>query len=393
MKFAAFLILLAVPVRAELLARFQTTMGELEVALQYDKAPQTVANFITLAQGTRTRVNHLTGAVVRSPLYVGEKFFRVLDGLNGDADFKIAQTGSGTGTNQGGPGYTFRDEFHPSLTHVPYVLSMANGGPNTNGSQIFFTGSAPIPDLDNVHTVFGLVTDPASRAVIDAIIAAGNNATTITGISFSRTDPAAIGFDEHAQNLPVVAGATGNLAVTPNVSTVWQLNENQATGDIFRAFRSNTLAPDSWIELTSAKRQSGIAPAGFISIIGPVTLDNASAPKAFYNLTWVTHPGSVTPARLNNRTVEMKSGTQTLIYAFDSSGSSGSATFKANPESSETFPFFLTAFAATGHAFSFSTFHFGGSIGSTYSFRIGCDTATDTLITGRHSGGSATITR
>ncbi len=389
MKFTFLLVVLACPLHAELIAEFQTSLGNVKVALQYAKAPQAVANFITMAEATRSRIDPVIGAAIRSPLYIGEKFFRVLD----DPGFKIAQTGSGTGTNSGGPGFTFKDEFDTTLTHVPYVLSMANSGPNTNGSQIFFTGNTSIPGLDKVHTIFGLITDPASRAVIDAILAAGSNGSTITGLTFSRTDAAAIAFDEHAQNLPVVSQAKGNLLVTPDVSATWSPIETQATGDIFRTFRSTTLAANSWAELTSAKRQSGISPVGIVSIIGPVALDNASAPKAFYNLTWVTHPGSVTPTRLTSRTVEMKFGVQTLTYAFDSSGGSGIGTFKINPASSETFPFILMSFTTTGHAFNFSCFNLSGTVAGSYQFRVGCDSATSTLINGRHSSGTATITR
>ena len=132
------LIAAACPLHAALLAHFQTTQGAVTAELQYTKAPQAVANFITLSQGTRKRLNVATGVVTNAPFYIGEKFFRVIN----DSTFKIAQTGSGNGTNAGGgPGYTFRDEFDPTLTHVPYVLSMANSGPNSNGSQIFFTGN------------------------------------------------------------------------------------------------------------------------------------------------------------------------------------------------------------------------------------------------------------
>ena len=190
-RFVVTLVALISPLQAELLAHFQTSLGNVVVELQHQKAPQAVANFITMAEATRTRIHPITGAVIRSPLYIGEKFFRVVN----DANFKIAQTGSGTGTNSGGPGFTFRDEFDPTLTHVPYVLSMANSGPNTNGSQIFFTGNSSPHHLDNVHTIFGLIPDPASRTVIDAIIAAGSGGSTITGLTFSRTDAAAVAFN------------------------------------------------------------------------------------------------------------------------------------------------------------------------------------------------------
>lgn len=389
MRFVVLLIALSSPVRAELLAHFQTSRGTVDVELQYDKAPQAVANFITLAEGSRPWVDPVSGRIRSDPFYNGLKIHRTSD----TSSFKFAQGGSLKGDGTDGPGYTFKDEFNSPLTHVPYVLSMANAGPNTNGSQFFFTGSLSQPTFDNVHTIFGLITAPASRAIVDAMITAGPNATTINAVTITRTDAAAIAFNQHAQNLPVVTQAKGNLQVTPNVSAVWSPSENQATGDIFRAFRSTTLAANSWAELSSAKRQSGIAPVGYVSTIGPVTLDDASASKAFYNLTWVTHPESVTPTRLVSRTVEMKFGVQTLIYAFDSSGGSGVGTFKANAESSETFPFVLTSFTATGHAFNFSCYHLSGTVAGSYQFKIGCDSATSSLISGRHSSGSATITR
>ncbi len=388
-RLLVLLIALCSPSHAGIVAHFQTSRGTVDVELQYDNAPQAVANFITLAEGSRPWVDPLTGRIRNDPFYNGIRIHRTSD----TSGFKFAQGGSPKGDGSDGPGYTFKDEFNSPLIHVPYVLSMANAGPNTNGSQFFFTGSVPQPTFDHVHTIFGLVISPASRAVVDAMIVAGPNATTINEVTITRTDAPAIAFNEHAQNLPVVAQAKGNLVVTPNVSASWNPNENQATGDIFRAFRSITLAPNSWLELPSAKRQSGIAPAGFVSIIGPAALDDASASKAFYNLTWVTHPGSVTPTRLTNRTVEMKFGAQTLIYSFDGSGGSGVGTFKANAESSEMFPFILTSFTSTGHAFNFSCYNLSGPVAGGYQFMIGCDTATSTLITGRHSSGVATITR
>jgi cyclophilin family peptidyl-prolyl cis-trans isomerase len=292
MKILALLIALASPSRAELLAHFQTTQGTVTVVMQHEKTPQTVANFITLAQGTRDRLDVVTGAISRKPFYVAETFFRVVN----TTSFKIAQTGSGNGTNTGGgPGYTFKDEFDATLLHVPYVLSMANSGPNTNGSQIFLTGNATASHLDFVHTVFGLVTDLASRSVVDAIHAAGDNGTTILDVTFSRTSPAAQAFDEFAQNLPFAIQSKGHLFVSKNVSATWNFGDTQSAGDIFRAFRSTTLENGSWVELSGARRHNGITPPGNETTISPVALDNASAPAAFYNVSIVKHPGSVSP--------------------------------------------------------------------------------------------------
>jgi peptidyl-prolyl cis-trans isomerase B (cyclophilin B) len=126
-------------------ATIQTNKGEIRIELHADKAPKTVANFEKLAsQG----------------FYDGLKFHRVI------ADFMI-QTGCPKGDGTGGPGYKFADEFHPALKHTgPGILSMANSGPNTNGSQFFITHVAT-PWLDGKHTVFGQVTD--GQDVVDAV--------------------------------------------------------------------------------------------------------------------------------------------------------------------------------------------------------------------------------
>jgi peptidyl-prolyl cis-trans isomerase A (cyclophilin A) len=126
----------------EIYAAFDTTEGKFKVKLFADQAPKTVDNFVTLAEGTKTG----------KPFYDGTIFHRVIP------DFMI-QGGDPEGTGRGGPGYKFGDEFHASLKHSkPGILSMANAGPNTNGSQFFITVAAT-PFLDNKHSVFGEVTE------------------------------------------------------------------------------------------------------------------------------------------------------------------------------------------------------------------------------------------
>jgi cyclophilin family peptidyl-prolyl cis-trans isomerase len=118
-------------------ARFKTDKGDIVVELHADRAPLTVENFVNLA---------------RAGFYDGTTFHRVIGGF-------MAQGGDPTGTGTGGPGYQFADEFHPELRHdAPGVLSMANAGAGTNGSQFFIT-YGPTPHLDGKHSVFGRVTD------------------------------------------------------------------------------------------------------------------------------------------------------------------------------------------------------------------------------------------
>jgi peptidyl-prolyl cis-trans isomerase A (cyclophilin A) len=126
----------------EIYARFDTSEGSFKIKLFAEQAPRTVENFIGLAEGAKTG----------KPFYDGTVFHRVIPNF-------MIQGGDPEGTGRGGPGYKFADEFHKDLKHTkPGILSMANAGPNTNGSQFFVT-VAPTPWLDNHHTVFGEVTE------------------------------------------------------------------------------------------------------------------------------------------------------------------------------------------------------------------------------------------
>jgi peptidyl-prolyl cis-trans isomerase A (cyclophilin A) len=131
-----------------LYATFKTSMGDMVIRLHEDKAPKTVANFVGLATATKEWTDPKTGEKVKKPLYNGTIFHRVIPGF-------MIQGGDPLGSGMGGPGYRFEDEFHPDLRHTKGgILSMANAGPNTNGSQFFIT-LGPTLHLDNRHSVFG----------------------------------------------------------------------------------------------------------------------------------------------------------------------------------------------------------------------------------------------
>ena len=134
-------------------ATIQTTQGTIVIELYKDKAPKTVENFTTL---------------VNKGFYNGVVFHRVIPGF-------MVQTGDPTGTGRGGPGYTFSDEFSPDLKHTGSgIVSMANAGPNTNGSQFFITLAAT-PWLDGKHSLFGKVVE--GQDVVEAIAAADRDAS------------------------------------------------------------------------------------------------------------------------------------------------------------------------------------------------------------------------
>jgi peptidyl-prolyl cis-trans isomerase A (cyclophilin A) len=134
------------PVNAE----FVTSEGNFTVRLFDAEAPNTVANFIGLAEGTKEWTDPRSNSKVTQPYYDGIVFHRVIDGF-------MIQGGDPLGQGIGGPGYNFADEFHPSLRHDRAgILSMANRGPNTNGGQFFIT-LGPTPHLDDRHSIFGEV--------------------------------------------------------------------------------------------------------------------------------------------------------------------------------------------------------------------------------------------
>ena len=165
-----------IPGEGQLMARFVTSMGTIEAQLHEQLTPRTVANFVALATGA-VEWRTPSGQTSSEPLYTGTSFHRVIP------DFMI-QGGCPEGTGRGGPGYRFDDEFHPTLRHdTPGILSMANAGPGTNGSQFFIT-EVPTPWLDGKHSVFGKVT--AGGGLISQIARAGNGRVGLERVEIYR---------------------------------------------------------------------------------------------------------------------------------------------------------------------------------------------------------------
>jgi len=143
-----------------LTATLRTNQGTIVVRLFSDQAPQTVQNFVELAEGSRQWKDPKSGQATQARFYDGTIFHRVIP------QFMI-QGGDPLGSGRGGPGYEFADEFRPELSFDrPYLLAMANAGPGTNGSQFFIT-TVPTPHLNRKHTIFGEVI--SGSEVVDAI--------------------------------------------------------------------------------------------------------------------------------------------------------------------------------------------------------------------------------
>ena len=151
-------------------ATLRTSEGDIRINLYGNHAPKTVRNFTDLATGAKEWTHPATRQKTSDPLYDGTIFHRIIDGF-------MIQGGDPLGQGYGGPGYQFKDEFHPELQFDrPYLLAMANAGPGTNGSQFFIT-VGKTPHLNMRHTIFGEVADQESRDVVDRIakVSTGRN--------------------------------------------------------------------------------------------------------------------------------------------------------------------------------------------------------------------------
>lgn len=209
-----------------------SALGTFRILLHHDKTPRTVANFIGLATGLRNWIDPATGKVqVATPYYDGLIFHRLIHNF-------IIQGGDPLGNGSGGPGYIFQDEFDQSLSHSgSYIISMANSGANSNGSQFFITLSAPT-FLDNKHSIFGEVIDdatyPNSRALIDSFKDSGTFPTsasdlpdspiTINSVTLSGPDLAAFDINAPALMLPSVTGKSISInhdSTDSSFSLIW----------------------------------------------------------------------------------------------------------------------------------------------------------------------------
>jgi peptidyl-prolyl cis-trans isomerase A (cyclophilin A) len=165
-----------IPGTGKLMARFVTTMGDIEAELYEKDVPRTVANFVALSNGS-VQWTKPDGTKTSEPLYKDLAFHRVIP------DFMI-QGGCPLGTGTGGPGWKFQDEIAKQYRHdAPGMLSMANAGPNTNGSQFFIT-EVPTPWLDGKHAIFGKVTKNVE--LVSKIARAGNGRTKLTRVEIYR---------------------------------------------------------------------------------------------------------------------------------------------------------------------------------------------------------------
>lgn len=307
------------PVLAQdgLYADFETSMGNFTCRLAFDKAPRTVANFVALAAGERAWLDLKTGSASPRPFYDGLTFHRVVAGF-------VIQGGSPKGDGTDGPGYTFQDEFDPTLRHSKAgILSMANSGPHSNGSQFFVTLAAAT-HLDDVHSVFGEVS--SGMEVVNAI---GNVATTSGGqplipvvmnrVTIRRVGAAANAFDTSAQGLPSVGGA--NPVMLRNGSN-YSLRFPRAMFSEYLLYESSDLV--TWI---NEKIGLFVSPPPSSDV--DVSARAAGQSVRFYRVPQIAYPGPLLtpPALIGKQMHLVLSPTETLDLVF-TTASGGTTTYR-----------------------------------------------------------------
>jgi len=254
-------------------ATLQTTMGDVCFELYYTNVPRTVANFVSLAEGTRPWLDPRDGFISNDPYYNGIIFHRA------ESNFVI-QCGSPKGTGKDGPGYFFNTEIDPALRHDRYgIVAMANSGENRNGGQIYFTVK-PEPGLDDRYSVFGLVTEGMEVVSnIAAVAVDGKNKpladVTITNTFITRNGTNALAFDPAGvvPVLPMVRPATNHIYES---SGMWLLDWEEHAGGTYWLFATDDLVTAEWGDLLGYPVHW---PAADITGIFN------SNPKAFFNIT------------------------------------------------------------------------------------------------------------
>ncbi len=242
-----------------LFATLQTSMGDIRIRLEYEEAPRTVANFVTLAEGTRPWVDLDRGRTSMEPFYNGLVFHRVVSNF-------VIQAGAPRALGTRGPGYRFNDEFSTNLRHsVTGTVSMANSGPNSNGSQFFITLRPTHaldfdqPPLTSAHAVFGYVVDG-----LDTVLAIGSVPTqpedgrplsdvTIANVLIERVGAAAETFDPMAVSPPLPVVRHSHSAIQRTEAGAFLLTWPWEPSHVYWAVGSFDLEQDDgWIPLTAS---------------------------------------------------------------------------------------------------------------------------------------------
>ena len=322
------LLTLVGKVQGQMYADIQTSEGHFTCELNYQQTPRTVANFISLAEGSRHWVDERNGQLSSikpaQPFYDGMAFHRVVNAEG----FKIIQAGSKRGDGTDGPGYEFPDEINSNVPATyrldqPYRLAMANYGPNTNGSQFFITGEA-IAGLEGKHTVFGKVI--AGESVVDAILGTAVDANdkpladiTIEKITIRRIDKAAKNFSVGAMKLPTLSIPAFKTEVAPSPENTNRYVFSQGQRSELLAYASIDPLLDSWQKLETRWH----APSPFTVRYYDVTYPDGSPITNFRPILAKYHPDAITPMTLKGWTLSLENAEGVYLFSFPHDGAMG----------------------------------------------------------------------
>lgn len=352
-------------------AEFNTSMGSFTCRLEYVLAPKACANFIGLATGQRAWLDLPSGVVKTNPFYDGTTFHRVIAGF-------MNQGGSRNALGTDGPGYAFVDEFSPSLRHDGFgVLSMANSGPDSNGSQYFITVSAQT-QLNDVHSVFGRLYGGSNVVYTINHVATGPGDKPLTNvvinsIAIRRIGTAAQAFDINAQGLPTVTSLNLRLA--------------KAGSNVSLTF-SNRLGADTRLYSSTNLNQWTAQPLG-IEISAPppgVVLQNANLPSSFFRAAQVQYASSTfSPKQVVGRALTLNfsaGGPGTIVHTFTTTnggtytwslGSSGTIsdyTWSQEPFNGKLWPIYYSGIVPMTLSLNFDNATSGTFKGTAYTFPV-----------------------
>ena len=300
-------------------AEFNTSLGSYTCALYYAQSPKAVANFIGLATGQRSWLDLPSGLVKTNPFYNGTTFHRVIRGF-------MNQGGSPNGQGTDGPGYAFVDEFIPSLRHDRFgLLSMANSGPDSNGSQYFITVE-PTPWLNDVHTIFGRLYGGSNVVYAINNVATNGNSKPLTNvvvneINIRRIGAAALAFDLNTNGLPLVTNL--NLTIAKAGTNISLTFSNRLYADT-RLYASSYLTNWGWLGL--GIDLSGVASNSFTRSVTPT--------GQFFRAAQVQYPAStLAPKTVYGRVLTMvfTNGFSGTLIVNPNSSRGGSYTYNGTP--------------------------------------------------------------
>ncbi len=283
--------------------------GSFTITLEHVKTPGAVANFIGLATGQRGWLDTTTGAIRYDNFYTGVTFHRVIAGF-------VSQTGSRNGQGTDGPGYKFRNEIDPTLTHVDYAVAMANSGLHTNGSQ-FYICKGPQAFLNGNYTVFGLVT--SGQSVCDAINATPlSGSTPITPVriqSVTIHGPSLAAFNRDPDWLPRLHNAKPTLT---KAGASYTLGYEKLPYSEYTVWRTPNLS--AWTQFSSRYFPSA-APSADIDVSA-----TATTPSHFYRMARVDYTAAKNPhmpASLGGRTLTFSTSFLASSVVFNAAGTGG----------------------------------------------------------------------